>query len=412
MPKSEIAYVKIERIRVTRTQEGVMTGLPKEMGTHEWHMRLEVNGQVQWWDRHGIKTGGEYTVGRIFPSVPLNGGKLKIKISGWEQDTFGDTELRNRTLTLTPEQDCPNGATSAWVTSVSSSSYGTFTAEEGGGIEGDFDFRVTILPVGKRLDDSRSSYAVLVRDKRNGGQAYHVAGWDGFTSQIDTLRKQGLRLSRIASAEARPGQPSFSDQVERTFLGVFEDGRTDMPFWLLDEGGFRGRQAELARQGIRATDIFAYHENGTTMVGGTFDRGSPTELVVLPRAAFEAEWAKRAQGQGLIALDSFAARGERWFAGLFEQGASGPAALWVGADERDFRRQDNEFRDGGLRLIDFCTYNQGGTQIFNGVWSKGDRQTWLVLEPDWPHLTSRIDFNWSMGREIVAIDWWSSGSSD
>lgn len=413
MPKSEVAYVSIERLSVTRTQEGVQTGLPKEMGTHEWHMRIEVNGQVQWWTRHGIETGGQYAVGKTFPAVPLANGKLTIRIRGWEQDTFGDTPLRGRTLTLRPEDDCPHGVTGAWVTSVSSSYYGTFIAEESEGVEGGFDFRVTILPVGKTLDSSRGSYALLVRSGRDTGQAYHVAGWDGFTKQIDALRERGLRLSRIASAEARPGQPSFSDLVERTFLGVFEGGRTDMPFWLLDEAGFRSRQAELSRQGIRATDIFAYHEHGTTMIGGAFDiSDNDTELVVQPRRAFEEEWGKRSQSQRLIAIDSFSMRGERWFAGLYENGASGPSGLWVGADERAFRQKDSEFRSAGLRLFDFCTYNEGGTQMLNGIWGRDERQTWLMLESGWDALTSRIDFNWSMGREIVAIDQWSSGASD
>ncbi|WP_439495560.1 hypothetical protein [Bosea sp. (in: a-proteobacteria)] len=410
MVQTNIAYVRIERLKVTRTQEGINTGLPKEMGTHEWHMKMTVNGQTQWWTRHGIETGGEYKVGLDYLYVPLIDGKLHISISGWEQDTFGDTELSSRSLTLTPAEDCPYGVNRAWVTSYSSGYYGQFIAEEGMASEGGFDFRITIQPIGKRLEDNRQ-YAVLIRD-REVYQGYWVSGWDAFTKNIDDWRKEGLRLSRIASCEAAPGQPSFSSRIERTYIGVFEAGDTGMPFWELDRYAFAAKILELRRDGIRPTDIYAFQGNGTVIVGGTFDRGGDTDLVVEPRAAFEKEWQSRSEaGQGLISLDSFSDGRQRWFAGLFEHGI-GNSALWVADDERGFRAKDAEWKADGWRLIDICTYNEGGSQRFSGVWRRGARRTWLELEPDWGHLVGRIDFNWGLNREIVAIDSWSSAASD
>ena len=67
MPKSEVAYVSIERLSVTRTQEGVQTGLPKEMGTHEWHMRIEVNGQVNGGPDTESRPAGSMRSARPFP---------------------------------------------------------------------------------------------------------------------------------------------------------------------------------------------------------------------------------------------------------------------------------------------------------------------------------------------------------
>lgn len=417
MPKSKNAHVSIERINVTRTQEGIMDGMPGEVGTHEWHMRIEVNGQVQWWDREGVVTGGEYAVRKTFPNVPLDGGKLTIFISGWEQDDFGDTELGNRRLTLTPEIDCPYGAYGAWVTArtgARSKHQGRFQAEAGGGIEGDYDFRVTVVPVGTRMTDVPGAYAALVREKQQELQGYWVAGWEDFNKQVDIWRAQGLRLARIASSETHPGQPSFGAMTERTFLGVFETGDPNMPFWLLAERDFHEKLTDLGRENIRATDIFAYREGGTIMIGGAFDKGErATELVVMPREDFEVEWRRRLDHQTLIAIDSFSAgRGVRWFAGLFQDGAAPRSGLWVGADEKDFRRQDDEFRRDGLKLVDFCTYNEGGTQFFNGIWHPQDEEVWLTLTSDWSTLVDRIDFSWNTGRGVMAIDRWSAAAKD
>jgi hypothetical protein len=415
MTQTAIAYVSIERLKVTRTQEGKMNGLPKEPGkTHEWKMKLDVNGQVQWWYREGIKTGGEYKVDRSFPFVPLIDGKLTITISGAEQDLIVDTTLSSRTLTLTPAVDCPYGVHHVWVTSESSGYYGTppFVAEEGLGDEGGFDFRISIHPVGKSVDDAGHDYAVLIHD-RDIDQGYWVSGMEKFTQTIDEWRDAGLRLSRIATCETYPGQPSFSDVVERTYIGVFEAGNTNMPFWELGIDDFKAKIDEhWKRDNIRPTDIYAYFDSGTAMIGGTFDTGNRTELVVLPRADFEKECQTRGDaGQGLIALDSYHDGRQRWFAGLFEHGI-GKSMLLLGAVERDFRNTDNDLYEAGWRAIDFCTYNEGGTQIFNAVWRPGTYQTWLVLEPDWSHLVSRIDYNWRQHRQVVAIDAWSAGAAD
>jgi hypothetical protein len=382
------------------------------MGTHEWHMQIKVNGQTQWWDRHGIKTGGEYKVDRFFSNVPLDDGKLRIYIGGWEQDTFGDTELSSRSLVITPAQDCPYGVHHIWVTSYSSTYYGPFIAEEGMQSEGGFDFRISIYPVGKRIENADHDYAVLIHD-RNVDQGYWVSGMEAFTATIDDWRNDGLRLSRIASCEADPGQPSFSDKVERTYMGVFEAGNTGMPFWELPLDAFKAKIDEHWKTGkIRPTDIYAYRDNGAVMVGGTFDQGGRTELVALPRAEFEREYASRsAAGQGLIAIDSYSDGRQRWFAGLYEHGI-GKSLLWVGADERHFRGKEAEFRDAGWHLTDFCTYNDGGVQVFNGAWRPGKLNNWLTLEPDWSHLVSRVNYNWSQQRQVVAIDSWSAAAVD
>src|ERR1043165_3630353 len=117
MTQTNIAYVSVERLKVTRTQEGKMTGLPQEPGkTHEWRMKINVNGQVQWWENDEIAAGGEYKVNCSFPVVPLIGGKLTISISGSEQDLIVDTALSSRSLTLTPAVDCPYGVHHIWVT--------------------------------------------------------------------------------------------------------------------------------------------------------------------------------------------------------------------------------------------------------------------------------------------------------
>jgi len=412
MTQTNIAYVAIERLKVTKTQEGIITGLPKEMGTHEWHMQIIVNGQTQWWDRHGIKTGGEYSVKRYFPYVPLEDGKLLIYIGGWEQDTLGDTELSSRSIVITPAEDCPYGVHRVWVTSRGSGYYGPFIADEGMASEGGFDFRISIYPVGKRQAEERRDYAALIHD-RNIDQGYWVSGWDSFTKQIDEWRGAGLRLSRIASSESNPGQPSFSDKVERTYIGVFEKGNTRMPFWELPLDQFKAKVDEHWKvDKIRPTDIYAYFDKGTAWVGATFDKGNRTEVVALPRAEFERDYASRTDaGQGLIAVDSYSDGRQRWFVGLYEHGI-GKSILWVGAGERPFRAKDSEFYQAGWRLIDFCTYNEGGAQVFNGLWRQGDYRTWLTIEPDWSHLVSRINFNWSQNRQVVAIDSWSSNATD
>lgn len=413
MTQTNIAYVAIERLKVTKTQEGTSgTGLPREMGTHEWHMQIIVNGQTQWWDRHGIETGGEYKVDRVFSFVPLIDGKLSIYIGGWEQDTLGDTELSSRSLTVTPAQDCPYGVHRLWVTSYSSGYYGPFIADEGFGLEGGFDFRISITPVGKRIEDSAHDYAVLIHD-RNVDQGYWVAGMESFTKTIDEWRGAGLRLSRIATCETNPGQPSFSDVVERTYIGAFEAGNTNMPFWELGLDDFKNKIDEHWKvDKIRPTDIYAYYAKGTAMIGGTYDKGNRTELVALPRAEFEKECASRADaGQGLIALDSYSDGRQRWFVGLFEHGI-GKSIPALGATERDFRNTDHDLYKDGWRVIDFCTYNDGGTQIFNAVWRKGDFRTWLTLEPDWANLVSRVNYNWGQNRQVVAIDSWSTAAAD
>jgi hypothetical protein len=415
MTQTNYAYVAIERLKVTKTQEGKMTGLPKEPGkTHEWRMTIKVNGQIQWWGSDDIKTGGDYKVNCVFPFVPLIDGKLTIAITGEEQDLLADTTLSGRSLTLTPAVDCPYGVHHIWVTSYSSGYYGTppFVAEESYGTEGGFDFRISIHPLGKSVENAPHDYAVLIHD-RDVDQGYWVSGMESFTKTIDEWRGAGLRLSRIATCETNPGQPSFSDVVERTYIGVFEAGRTDMPFWELGLDDFKAKIEEHWKvDKIRPTDIYAYFDKGWTMVGGTFDKGNRTELVALPRAEFEREAAARGEaGQGLIAIDSYSDGRRRWFVGLFEHGI-GKSMPALALTEREFRSQDHDLNNASWRVTDFCTYNDGGTQIFNAVWRKGDYQTWLTLEPDWSHLASRVSYNWGRHRQVVGIDSWSAAAAD
>lgn len=414
MTQTNLAYVSVERIRVTRTQEGINTGLPKEMGTHEWHMYITVNGQVQWWTRHGIETGGEYRVAKTFPLVPLDDGKLKIHIGGWEQDTFGDTELSSRTLTITPAEDCPYGVQGAWVTSYSSSYYGQFIAQEGMQSEGGYDFRVSIHPVGGREDEATQQYAMLFREDTVYNE-YYVAGWDDFTKQIDARRGAGRRLGRIAVCEANPERPSFSDQVERTYLGVFEPGDTGMPFWELDKDNFVNKVDEHWKvDQIRPTDIYAYwREDGWAMIGATFDRGeNRTEVVAEPRDVFLRQFDARSRsGQGLIAIDSYFDGKDRWFVGLFEHGI-GASILWADAEERFIRAKDALHRSDGWRMVDLCSYNDGGTPRFNVIWRPGTKQTWFGTAYGWDHLTNYVSFYWEKKRQLVCLDSWSSAATD
>jgi len=414
MTQTNIAYVAIERIRVTKTQEGINTGLPKEMGTHEWHMKIAVNGQVRWWTKHGIETGGEYDVSRVFAAVPLSNGKLTIAISGWEQDTFGDTPLSSRTLTLTPAQDCPLGVNGAWVTSYSSGYYGQFIAEEGMASEGGFDFRITIRPIGGRVEEESQQYALLFRDAEVYNE-YWVSGWDAFTRQIDAWRGAGRRLSRISTCEANPAQLSFSSDVERSYLGVFAPGDTGMPFWELDKDGLKQKVDEHWKvDQIRATDIYCYlNPGGQAMVGATFDRGgNRTEAVIEPRDVFLREFGARSEaGQGLVAIDSYFDGKERWFAGLFEHGI-GSSILWVDGDETFIRMKVAEHRQSGWELFDLSTYNAGGTPMFNGIWRKSPKTSHFGIAYGWDHLVNYIDFYWQRKRQVVTIDSWSSAAGD
>jgi hypothetical protein len=285
-------------------------------------------------------------------------------------------------------------------------------AEEGPGDEGGFDFRISIYPGAKKAANAPHDYAVLIHE-RDVDQGYWVSGMASFTRTIDQWRGAGLRLSRIATCDTNPGQLSFSDTVERTYIGVFEAGRTDMPFWELGLDDFQAKVDEhwQARK-IRPTDIYVYNDRGNVMVGGTFDTGNRTELVALPRAAFEAEFGTRSQaGQGLIALDSYGDGRARWFVGLFEHEIGG-SMCWIGDELCGFRDKDAEFNKSGWRLTDFCTYNDGGTELFSGVWRPGDFQTWLLPEPDWSHLVSRINYNWSQHYQVVAIDAWCDRAAD
>lgn len=413
--QTDLATVTIERLRVTKTQEGTLTGIPREMGTHEWHLKIVVNGQTQWWTRDGIETGGEYDVSRTFPLVPLDNDKLNIFIHGWEQDTFGDTELSSRSLTLTPAEDCPYGANGAWVTSYSSSSYGQFIAEEGMESEGGFDFRVSIRPLAAGKEDVVESYSLLLRDRPVYNE-YFEAGWDAFTKQIDVWRNHGRRLSRISSCEADPARPSFSRAVERIYMGVFEPGDTGMPFWELDEKNFAAKLDEHWKvDQIRPTDIYAYRKpDGWVMLGASFDKGeNRTELLVANRERFVRDFSSRSeQGQGLISIDSYFDEKERVFVGLFEHGI-GASILWLDANETEIRSKDAQQRLEGWRMIDLTSFNAGDSPRYNAIWRLDDKaDTFFGTAYGWDHLTSYVSFYREKQWQLVAFDKWSSAAKD
>jgi hypothetical protein len=226
----------------------------------------------------------------------------------------------------------------------------------------------------------------------------------GFTKNQDRWFREGWRLRRVSTHLTGPSVPRFADTAARTFMGVYTEGTGRWEFWLMPLAAFTTKYNEL-----RKINIYCYRENDTVMLGGSFSGdGAPTELVVLPEEKFVNDGATRnVNGQNLVSIDTYHDGRMRWFVGLFEKGdykqEFKPSLSWT-----DFLHSRNDLIKLNFRVEDYCLHNDGGQVRISTVWREGYiPQEWLLREKGLADLESRVNFNISMGRQILNLDSWA-----
>ena len=405
MAFTNVASVAIERLIVhdaaATEPAGKLGGEPGD--TSEWLLRIEVNGQVIWWQHSGIANIHEYSLNKNFPSVPLIDGNLTMKITGYEQDTFGDTKLNGYKLTVRPGDEFPYGASGLW---VNGGAHGGYDAEYLGGKEGAYGWRFSVQPIVRDNVEEARRYVAVVREG-SAYAGYWVSDWNGFTSNHDVWKSEGLYLARVAASEADPARASFSPDVSRTFLGVYGSGTGNSPFWLLEREAFRLKVDEHAREGLQLIDVFSYWEDGHAMLGGTFGSGATTDLVVAPRFEFERDWAERRRSRHrLIALDTYHDGRERFLVGVYER-SGGDNVLRVAESLDTFKARKAELDAAGFRLVDICTFNEGHELRLCGIWHQEGPPSHLITAASWEQLVARLDAVVARKWHIAALDTWS-----